>query len=112
MTDIGFNKFHPITFTKSAILEIETTIANKGIPLEYGLRVGIKGGGCSGVSYMLGFDKLKDNDEVFELGAIKVLIEKKHVMFLAGIEIDFEDGANARGFVFNQQGASASNEIL
>lgn len=101
MTDGLLKKFLPCSFTENAIAEIQETIQTKNIPLEYGLRVGIKGGGCSGISYLIGFDIFKEGDDIFELEGIRVFIEKKHSMYLVNVLIDFEDGVNARGFVFN-----------
>lgn len=67
---------------------------------EYGLRIGIKGSGCSGTSFLLGFDKPKTGDDIYMHEGIPVYIEKKHVMYLLGLEIDYEDNENATGFVF------------
>lgn len=101
MTDGLLKKFLPCTFTENALKEIQKTIQTKNIPPEYGLRVGVKGGGCSGISYLIGFDTLKDSDDVFELEGVRVFIEKRHSMYLVNVSIDFEDGVNARGFVFH-----------
>lgn len=90
----------PIQITEKAQSEIRYIMANKNIPNEYALRVGVKGGGCGGMSYLLGFDKPKTGDEQFEIGGIPVLIEKKHLMFLMGMQVDFVDEAEARGFTF------------
>jgi iron-sulfur cluster assembly protein len=90
----------PIKITEKALHEIQNIILNKNIPEDYFLRVGVKGGGCGGMSYLLGFDKKKESDEQFEIKGIKVLVEKKHFMFLMGMEIDFYEGNDARGFTF------------
>jgi len=90
----------PFELTDSARIEIESIYSTKSIPEGYGLRVGIRGGGCSGISYLFGFDKKGDNDELFLLGEIPVFVEKKHFMYVAGLIIDFEDGQHARGFIF------------
>ncbi|MDF2158386.1 iron-sulfur cluster assembly accessory protein [Algoriphagus sp. CAU 1675] len=90
----------PITITEKAEFEIKNIIANKNIPQDYFLRVGVKGGGCGGMSYALGFDKPKTDDQQFEIAGIQVLIEKKHFMFLLGMQIDFFEGDEARGFTF------------
>lgn len=90
----------PITITEKAQIEIKNIIDNKNIPQDYFLRVGVKGGGCGGMSYLLGFDKPKTDDVQFEFEGIPVLIEKRHVMFLMGMEVDFFDGTEARGFTF------------
>jgi iron-sulfur cluster assembly protein len=90
----------PIKITEKATLEIHNIIQNKNIPSDYFLRIGVKGGGCGGMSYLLGFDKKKESDEQFEIAGVQVLIEKKHFMFLMGMEIDFYEGNDARGFTF------------
>lgn len=90
----------PIDITARAKEEIKNILANKNIPPDYHLRVGVKGGGCGGMAYSLGFDKPKEGDQHFEIDGIRVLLEKKHVMFLMGMEIDFYEGADARGFTF------------
>jgi len=72
----------------------------KGIPPEYGLRLGIRGGGCGGLSLIIGFDKKKDTDLSYVIDGIAVYIEKKHTMYLIGKEVDFVDDADARGFMF------------
>jgi iron-sulfur cluster assembly protein len=90
----------PIKITEKAQEEIKNIIRNKNIPLNYFLRVGVKGGGCGGMAYMLGFDKPKEDDQQFEIEGIQVLIEKRHYMFLMGMQVDFYDGNEARGFTF------------
>ncbi|PZX49199.1 HesB/IscA family protein [Algoriphagus chordae] len=90
----------PIKITEKAEHEIKNIMTTKNIPTEYQLRVGVKGGGCGGMSYALGFDKPKPDDQQFEIAGIPVLIEKKHYMFLMGMQIDFFEGDEARGFTF------------
>jgi iron-sulfur cluster assembly protein len=92
--------FSPITISEKAGVEIKHIMANKNIPEGYGLRVGIKGAGCAGISYLLGFDKPKAQDQELEIDGIPVFIEKKHMMYLIGLEIDFYEGQDARGFTF------------
>ena len=70
------------------------------------VRVGVKSGGCSGLSYELKFDNQKtDNDTIFEDNDIKVVVEKKSILYLAGTILDFEGGLNGKGFVFNNPNA-------
>lgn len=96
----------PIKLTDNAIREIKQIIIDKQIPEEYGLRVGVKGGGCSGLSYVLGFDLQKENDNLYQIGDIRLVMEKSHGMYLAGMEIDFIEGLNNRGFSFNNPNAT------
>jgi iron-sulfur cluster assembly protein len=92
----------PFSITTAAIEEVQKILREKNIPEGYGLRVGIKGGGgCGGATFLLGFDKFKEGDDVFTVEGFTIYMEKKHALFLAGKEIDFEDSAVARGFVFN-----------
>ena len=71
------------------------------------VRVGVKSGGCSGLSYELKFDKeLTENDKVFEDNKVKIDIEKKSCLYLAGTILEFSGGLNGKGFVFNNPNAS------
>jgi iron-sulfur cluster assembly protein len=90
----------PVALTPKAIEEVKHIMANKNIPQGYGLRIGVKGGGCGGVSYMLGFDKPKEGDLEYQLEGVPVLVEKKHAMYLLGLQVDFHESAEARGFMF------------
>ena len=95
----------PISITESALKQLKRISAEQNVPEEYGLRVGVKGGGCSGFSYILGFDVLKEKDQVFEIDGFKVFMEKAHSMYLLGMEIDWLEGLNNRGFTFNNPNA-------
>jgi iron-sulfur cluster assembly protein len=71
------------------------------------VRVGVKSGGCSGLSYELKFDKeLVENDKVFEDNNVKIAVEKKSFLYLAGTVLEFSGGLNGKGFVFNNPNAS------
>lgn len=95
-----------LAITPKAAGEIKRIKAENRVPDAYGLRVGVKGGGCSGMSYVLGFDeKPKDEDETFELQGVTVFIDKKSLMYLSGTHLDFTDGLNGSGFVFNNPNA-------
>lgn len=97
-----FDNFQPITITEKAAIEIKKIMATKGIPEEYALRVGVKGGGC-GVALMVGFDKKKESDLVYTINTIPVLIDKKHTMYLIGKQVDFVETEQGRGFAFLEQ---------
>ncbi len=71
------------------------------------LRVGVKGGGCSGLSYVLGFDsEVKENDIQFEQHGVKITVDPKSLFFISGTELDYEDGLNGKGFVFRNPKAT------
>jgi iron-sulfur cluster assembly protein len=99
----------PVTLTDKAIAEVKHIMANKNIPEGYGLRIGVKGGsGCGGMGFMLGFDKSKEGDISYDVEGVTVHVEKKQTMYLIGLEVDFLDEADARGFTFiNPQAAES-----
>ncbi len=102
----------PVNIRAKALKEIKLIIEKKGIPDDYGLRIGIKGAGCSGMGFLLGFDKEKDSDESFEVEGLNVLIDKRHTMYVVGLEIDFYDGGDARGFTFVNPNAESDESTL
>ena len=93
---------NPVTISEKALNEISKMMKTKNVPEGYGLRIGIKGGGGCGsaMAFMLGFDKPKDDDLTYQVGEVSVYMEKKHTMYLIGLEVDFYDEADARGFTF------------
>jgi iron-sulfur cluster assembly protein len=66
---------------------------------------GVRGGGCSGMSYVLGFDKKRDFDVTYEIDGILTYIDKRHGLYLMGTVVDYHDGLNARGFTFENPNA-------
>lgn len=95
----------PITLTEGAVSQLKRIMEQQDIPEGHGLRVGVKGGGCSGFSYILGFDVQKEQDEIHEIGGMRVLMQKSHAIYLLGMEIDWVEGLNNRGFSFNNPNA-------
>ncbi|MGU3374403.1 HesB/IscA family protein [Chryseobacterium sp. M5A1_1a] len=76
-------------------------------PAEDYIRVGVKSGGCSGLEYVLKFDNQKtDIDQIFEDNNIKIIIDKKSILYLAGTTLEYSGGLNGKGFVFNNPNAS------
>jgi iron-sulfur cluster assembly protein len=95
----------PITLTEGAIRQLNHIRESQQVPSDYGLRVGVTAGGCSGFSYQLGFDKQKDNDEVHDVNGVRVFMQRAHALYLLGMEIDWVDGLNNRGFTFSNPNA-------
>lgn len=98
-------KNQPITLTQGALNQLKRIHDEQNLTSEHGLRIGVKGGGCSGFSYLLGFDVQKDKDDVYEIDGFKVFMEKSHAIYLLGMEIDWMDGLNNRGFTFSNPNA-------
>ncbi|MDB5091152.1 MAG: erpA 1 [Mucilaginibacter sp.] len=98
----------PVTFTQGAVKELFKLKDQQELSDDFGLRVGVEGGGCSGMNYVLGFDQKKDGDQEFYIDGIKVYMHKAHGLYLAGMQIDFQDGLNARGFTFNNPNAAST----
>lgn len=98
----------PVSFTESALKELMTLQTQPDFDHSMLLRVGVKGGGCSGLSYVLGFDKIEDDDVESNIQGLTVIMKKAHQMYLQGMQIDYANGLNARGFIFNNPNASSS----
>ncbi|HEK19475.1 hypothetical protein Lal_00002566 [Lupinus albus] len=98
----------PVTFTEGAVKELYKLKEQQEIGDDFGLRVGVEGGGCSGMNYVLGFDQKKDGDQEYNIEGIRVFMHKAHGLYLAGMQIDFQDGLNARGFTFNNPNAAST----
>lgn len=100
----------PITLTETAAREIKTIITQQELDAEtIRLRVGVKGGGCSGFSYLLDLtEQARDSDEQFEQHGVKVVCDPKSYLYLNGTTIDFKDEVMGRGFVFGNPNATSS----
>jgi iron-sulfur cluster assembly protein len=98
-----------ITITEKAVKEIKRIMEENKITGEFGLRIGVKGGGCSGLTYSLGFDpETRDGDTIIEQAGVKLFIDGKSLFYLSGTQLDFSDGLNGKGFVFNNPNAVKS----
>lgn len=96
-----------IDITEKAIKQVERIKEENNIPSDYGLRIGVKGGGCSGLTYQLGFDaEQKENDTVIIKDGLKLFVDGKSLFYLSGTVLDFSDGLNGKGFVFNNPNAA------
>ena len=98
----------PVSLTEGAKKEVKKLIAQQELGSDFGLRLGVEGGGCSGMSYILGFDQKKDGDSEYEIEGIRVFMNKAHGLYLVGMEVDFQNGLNSRGFVFSNPNAAST----
>lgn len=99
-----------VTLTEKAAGEVKRIMADQKIESEAVLRVGVTGGGCSGFSYALGFDKNFDEkaDSRYDCHGVPVVVDKKSALYLDGTTIDFYEGLEARGFKFDNPNAVKS----
>jgi iron-sulfur cluster assembly protein len=98
-----------ITVSEKALLHVINLMMESGItPDSHHLRVGVKGGGCSGLSYVMDFDTtIESTDETVKIdGGLKVVIDRKSVLYLYGTELDYSDGLNGKGFQWVNPNAS------
>lgn len=96
-----------IKVSERAAKQVKTIMNENQVPEGYGLRVGVKGGGCSGLTYTLGFDgEPREGDTVIEENGVKLFVDGKSLFYLMGTILDFSDGLNGRGFIFNNPNAS------
>lgn len=98
-----------ITLNEKALDKVLNLMIEGGItPDTHHLRVGVKGGGCSGLSYVMDFDdKIEPTDEVVEVdGGLKVVIDRKSVLYLFGTQLTYSDGLNGKGFAWENPNAS------
>jgi iron-sulfur cluster assembly accessory protein len=98
----------PVTLTPGAIKAIRKLMAQEGFDTNQVLRVGVKGGGCSGMTYVLGFDQKEENDNTFEIEGIACAMNRSHEMYVYGMEVDWQDGLNNRGFTFRNPNAATT----
>lgn len=98
----------PVTFSASAKAEIKRLMNEPGFDTSRRLRVGVKGGGCSGMTYILDFDAAQANDTTYDVDDFSIIVDKAHAIYLTGMEVNWEGGLNSRGFTFNNPNASAT----
>jgi iron-sulfur cluster assembly protein len=99
-----------LTITDAALQAIRDVIDNQQVPEGYLLRVGVRSQGmaCAGMSFMLGFDQRKEHDMIMEVEGMQVLVDRRHSMYILGMEIDWHEDERQRGFVFNNPSARKS----
>lgn len=96
-----------VTATPGAITELKRLLKEEPDEVE-GVRMAIKGGGCSGLSYVLEFDKFREGDNIVELDGVKVFMDRKSTIYLKGIVLDFKEGLKGKGFVFQNPNATST----
>ena len=90
-----------IIVSESAAAQVVKIMSDEGMPENSFVRVGVKGGGCSGLMYEMNFDtEMKDGDQTFEDKGIKIVVEKKSFLYLVGTELRYSGGLNGKGFEF------------
>ena len=96
----------PVTLTPNAVAEVKRLMGEEGFDANKVLRIGVKGGGCSGMTYVLGFDNKQEADDAFLIDGVTCIMNRSHGIYLTGMEVDWEDGLNSRGFTFSNPNAS------
>ncbi|MFN0083055.1 MAG: HesB/IscA family protein [Ferruginibacter sp.] len=99
---------NPINLTDAAISEVKRLMTEPGFDTSKMLRIGVKGGGCSGMTYVLDFDNRKENDALYEKDGVNFMIDNSQSIYLFGMEIEWEGGLNSRGFTFKNPNASST----
>jgi iron-sulfur cluster assembly protein len=104
-TTIETIKQSPVKFTESAIAEIKRLHA---LETDKYLRIGVKGGGCSGMTYVLGFESMENDDVMYSIEDLPFVMKNAHAIYLIGITIDYQNGLSNRGFTFDNPNASST----
>ncbi|MBN2329677.1 MAG: iron-sulfur cluster assembly accessory protein [Candidatus Omnitrophica bacterium] len=98
-----------IQLTEKAAGEVKRLIEAQDLPEGTGLRVGVRGGGCSGLSYSLNFEtQEREKDRVFSIHDVRIYVDTKSLLYLCGTTIDYADGLNGSGFTFDNPNAAQS----
>jgi iron-sulfur cluster assembly protein len=96
-----------ITLTPGALSQVKRLLEKENKP-ELGLRIGVRAGGCSGFSYVLGFDAVHEGDKVEETEGIRVIVDAESTAYLDGTQLDFQEGLQGKGFTFSNPNATRS----
>lgn len=103
--DVAFSG-PPVSLTERAARQVKKIREDESLDEALCLRVAVEGGGCSGLSYKLGFDHKTDEDEVLVSQGVEIIVNPRHMMYLKGISVDYPDGLDARGFTFDNPNAT------
>jgi iron-sulfur cluster assembly protein len=96
----------PVNFTQGALAEVKRLMSEEGFDATTYLRVGVKGGGCSGLTYVLEFDQKEEKDETYEVEGIQFIMNPSHGIYLFGMQVEWQGGLNSRGFTFKNPNAA------
>lgn len=96
-----------VSATPAAVAELKRLLGNEPDAVT-GVRMAVKGGGCSGLSYVLEFDKVRDGDNTVMIDGVEVYMDRKSTIYLKGIELDFKEGLKGKGFVFQNPNATST----
>lgn len=96
----------PVRITTRARAEITEALEANKIPATYGLRIGLRGGGC-GATFLLGFDLPAESDQLYEVAGVRVIIDRRHLMYVLGAQIDYEENDEQAGFTIAGSGQEA-----
>ena len=98
----------PVKLTQGALDEIARLRQVENLPKEKPLRIGVKGGGCAGFTYILEFDEAQNDDLRFEIDNMPFVMDLTHELYLSNVEIDYQQGLGNRGFTFNNPNAETT----
>jgi len=107
MNIMEINESQPVKFTSGAIKQL-LQLKEKEISEGKKVRIGVEGGGCAGMNYILQYDMEKEGDMEMNIEGVPILMNKAHGLYLNGITIDFQDGLSARGFTFENPNAKTT----
>jgi iron-sulfur cluster assembly protein len=96
-----------VRVTEAALAQLKTLLTSEGAG-KPGVRLGVKGGGCSGFSYVLDFDHPREGDHVLEQDGVQFFMDRKSAIYLKGIQLDYKSGLSGRGFVFQNPNATST----
>jgi len=110
LTDIffGSDNENPLNITDNASIQFHKIMEEEKIPENHFIRIGVKGGGCSGLSYVLDIDEKTEYDEIFEYNGVSFILDKRHKLYIEGTTIDFSEGLDNRGFTFENPNAAST----
>ena len=97
------NPLEPVSISKRAAEEVKVIMKSDEIPNDYCLRIGVKDGGCGEDGYTIGFDAKKDTDLEYSNHGVQILVDKKHVMYVLGKEVNYREEGDEWGFVFGEK---------